>query len=221
MHRDDHWESIYSSRNWGKWPSLDLIRFLASEDFAEGACALELGPGSGANLWPVALRGFSIAGVDISPSAVDQARKKLHTEVRGWKEFPDGLVDGSVTSLPFGIAEFDLLIDVECVSCLPVGAAQVAYAEAYRVAKPGARLFVQTFGGRTDVGEVQRPDDGLIQPETGPLATVPGVRLTSGTAELAQLLGPWTIREVNTSTRTVSSGSMLIEEFVVIADKHH
>lgn len=221
MNRPDDWETIFSSRTWGQWPSLDLVRFLAGEHFEEHPCALELGPGGGANLWPLALRRFAIAGVDISPSAIAQVRTKLDKESPGWIEFPGGLIDGSAASLPFGADEFDLIVDIECVSCLPVELATSAYKEAYRVAKPGARLFVQTFGDRTDVGAARPDAGGLLHPTSGPLAVVPGVRLTSRPREVSALLGAWEIREINTSTRTVGGDSALIEELLIIADKAH
>lgn len=219
MDRTSDWETVFQSRSWGQWPSLDLVRFLAGYVYAESPCALELGPGGGANLWPLALRDFTIAGVDIAPSALAQVRTKLDNAVPGWTEYPGGLVDGSVTDLPFSASRFDLIIDVECVSCLSVDEARRAYAEAFRVARPGARLFVQTFGDRTYVGDSPLLDDGRFHPTVGPLAGVPAVRLARGQGELASILGPWNIRDFNTSTRTVSQGSMLVEEFIVVSDK--
>lgn len=221
MDRTADWETIFQSRTWGQWPSLDLVRFLAGEDFpeADSLSALELGPGGGANLWLLARRGFRIAGVDIAPSAISQVRSKLDSDVPGWIEFPNGLIDGSVTELPFGLNQFDLILDIQCVSCLSVGDAKQAYEEAYRVAKPGATLFLQAFGDRTYLGDAPPIGDGRVRPTDGPLAGVPGVRIPGGQDELESLLGPWKIREINTATRTVSGGSMLVEEFLVAADK--
>jgi 2-polyprenyl-3-methyl-5-hydroxy-6-metoxy-1,4-benzoquinol methylase len=84
------WEQVFLSQAWGKYPSEDLIRFVArnfykSEDRSR-VKILEVGCGPGANLWFFAREGFSFSGVDGSAAAIEQATARLDAEVLGWRE---------------------------------------------------------------------------------------------------------------------------------------
>ncbi len=71
---DPVWEDIYASREWGKYPPEELIRFIARTFYAvpdrKAIRILDLGCGSGAATWYVAREGFSAFGIDGSPSAI-------------------------------------------------------------------------------------------------------------------------------------------------------
>jgi SAM-dependent methyltransferase len=69
----DAWNKLFSDRTWGRYPSEDLVRFVARTfGNGEGKSALEVGCGPGANLWYLAREGFETCGVDLSPVAVEQ-----------------------------------------------------------------------------------------------------------------------------------------------------
>ena len=88
MH-DSVWESIFSSRSWGRYPAEDVVRFVAREVSAEKdrikLKALELGCGPGANLWLLANEGVAFDAIDESKTAVLQAKARLDREKPGWK----------------------------------------------------------------------------------------------------------------------------------------
>jgi SAM-dependent methyltransferase len=69
---------------------------------------LEIGCGTGNNLWFLADAGFTIAGLDIAPTAIAIARERLaclgHTDV--------DLRIGDLFSLPWPDEAFDIVIEV-------------------------------------------------------------------------------------------------------------
>jgi SAM-dependent methyltransferase len=73
------WNECYASGNlpWDTGePDPLLVEFVTSGGVAPGR-ALEVGSGTGTNAIWLAERGFDVLGVDLSPLAVERARKKL------------------------------------------------------------------------------------------------------------------------------------------------
>lgn len=70
MLNKDIWDMVFSNQEWGKYPSEDLIRFIARNFYKvenrKNVKILELGCGPGANIWYLAREGFSFCGVDCS-----------------------------------------------------------------------------------------------------------------------------------------------------------
>src|SRR3989344_8080282 len=70
-----------------RYPNEALVQFLAAHFFDLSKAArkrikiLELGCGSGANLWMLAREGFDTYGVDAAPTALSLCKKMLHS----WK----------------------------------------------------------------------------------------------------------------------------------------
>jgi len=91
MRRDPLWEEIFTERAWGRYPSEDLVRFgaqrLGHRQPRSDVRVLEVGFGTGANLWYFAREGYSVAGLE-------------GTET-GW---PKGLVPASIWRCLDGIA---------------------------------------------------------------------------------------------------------------------
>src|SRR5271155_1362805 len=81
---DPIWEDIFRSRSWGKYPPEHVIRFIALS--FSGAVdrskvrLLEIGFGPGANVWFMAREGFSVSGIDGSPTAIQRAQERLASE---------------------------------------------------------------------------------------------------------------------------------------------
>ena len=67
------WESIFTSRAWGKYPNEDLVRMVSRVERPRGL-AIELGCGSGANIGMLYAEGFRVIGVDFSETAISVAR---------------------------------------------------------------------------------------------------------------------------------------------------
>ena len=64
----DYWEDLFSTQDWGKYPPIELVKFIAknfySKEDKKDIRILELGSGTGANLWFCAREGFRVYGID-------------------------------------------------------------------------------------------------------------------------------------------------------------
>ena len=223
---DPVWESIFTNQAWGRYPGEDLIRFVAKNFYAPppdraSVRFLEVGFGTGANLWFLTREGFSANGIEGSKSAEAIARKRLDNECPGWSSAPQNgeLVVGDMINLHWPDATFDALIDSEAVYCNDFEESSRIYREMYRVAKPGAMLFVRTFatgcwgdGIGTAVGTRRYIADA------GPIQGKGSCRFTAED-ELVELLGPWKIIEVNLIQRSLDAQRQVIREWVVTAEK--
>ncbi|EAK8656878.1 class I SAM-dependent methyltransferase [Campylobacter coli] len=78
------WENIFSNKEWGKYPSENLIRFIARNFYnvknRNEIRILELGLGTGANLWFYAREGFRVSGIEWSKTGVERFQKRLDDE---------------------------------------------------------------------------------------------------------------------------------------------
>lgn len=77
------WDEIFSSQSWGKYPGESLIRFIAKNYYSRVRSEikiLEIGCGTGANLWYFAKEGFRTYGIDGSKKAISIANQRLNDE---------------------------------------------------------------------------------------------------------------------------------------------
>ena len=138
---DPIWERVFSSQAWGKYPGEDLIRFVARNYYSAPDRAavriLEVGSGTGANLWFLAREGFAAFGAEGSPTAAQQARDRLAAECPGWNAAPrhGEIVIGDIGRLPWPDGHFDALVDSEAVYCNSYDDSRAIYREMHRVAR--------------------------------------------------------------------------------------
>jgi SAM-dependent methyltransferase len=101
-----------------------------------GGCVLEVGCGRGVALPVLArlLRPARLAGLDLDPALLDEAR--AHAEAEG---IAVDLVPGDIRCMPFPDSAFDLVVDFG--TCYHIARAGQALAEIARVLAPGG-LFV-------------------------------------------------------------------------------
>ena len=224
---DPVWEKVFTSQAWGRYPGEDLIRFVARNYFATPERGkvrfLEVGCGTGTNLWFLAREGFSASGIEGSTAAASIARQRLDSECPTWSAAPCNgeLVVGDMTTLAWPDDHFDALIDSEAVYCSDFEESCRIYREMFRVGKRGGKLFVRTFatgtwgdGAGTAIGR------GRFVADAGPMAGKGPSRFTAE-AELSELLGPWRINEVNLITRSLDAQRHAIREWIVEAEKVH
>jgi len=125
------------------YPNEALIQFLASRYFdrpvpeRRGIRVLEVGCGSGSNLWMMAKEGFDTFGIDSSPEGIALARNHLQDK---WGVAAT-LTVGSFTDLPYADAYFDAVVDVVSLEVLNLADSAVALQEIRRVLKPGGACF--------------------------------------------------------------------------------
>ncbi len=141
-----HFEEQYKHlgmRAQRSYPNESLIQFIASRFFSlpyekrKNVKILEVGCGSGANLWMMAKEGFHVYGLDSSETALELARAHLSEKWDVSAEF----AKGSFTNLPYDNDMFDAVVDVVSLQHLTIADARNALTEIARVLKPGGEFF--------------------------------------------------------------------------------
>jgi SAM-dependent methyltransferase len=214
------WESIFSSRSWGRYPGEDLIRFVAREAFSSDRAklkALELGCGPGANLWFLANEGIVFDAIEGSASAVLQAKARLDKEKPGWK----GRIEtGNFCRLPKDFQDYNFILDSEAIYCNDFEESAQLIGELHQRLLPGGAFWSRTFAPGTwgvDSGERIGRDYWIAS--DGPLAGKGPVRLTP-LESVPELYGAaWASIEVGEITRHDGNPRQLVREWIIVARK--
>jgi SAM-dependent methyltransferase len=222
MSWDPVWEKIFKSQEWGSYPEPELIRFVARNFYKASdrhvIKILELGCGTGANLWYLAREGFSFAGIDGSETAVLQASARLDLECPDWKEISQVTLSFFDT-LPFENGTFDAIIDNEAVSCNSISDSLQAYKESARVLKKGGRIFARMFAPVTwGYGLGKKVDkDTFYDISEGPLFQRGRIRFTPA-EEIYKLLPDFELDPIDWVARSIGDGKE-IREWIVTGTK--
>lgn len=127
---------------------------MASRFFAAGGRVLDIGCGAGSNVLFLARSGFEAYGVDLSPGAVDAARRRaekehltVHVEV------------GDALRLPFADATFSSALDNGCFHTLPIDRRGDYATGVARVLAPGGTFLLSWIGRESTraLGPPHRP----------------------------------------------------------------
>ncbi|MCC0089426.1 class I SAM-dependent methyltransferase [Aeromonas veronii] len=135
-----------------RYPNESLIGFLASSLFhlskkERGECRiLEVGCGSGANIWMLAKEGFDTWGIDLSSAGIDLCKQVIAS----WNVNVQ-LDVGSMTELPYPDSYFDAIVDVVSMQHLTLTQHIATISEIYRCLKPGGYLFSYHLGKNSSV----------------------------------------------------------------------
>ena len=216
---DETWETIFRSRGWGRYPSEEVVRFVARRfpkiDDRQKVRILDLGCGGGANTWFLARDGFTVTAVDGSAAAVAQTRNLLKAEACTAEVTLRDFID-----LSFPDAAFDAVLDCAAIQHNPWNDITAIHQQVFRTLKPGGWFWGMmltadsTHGGDTDaagVGDVRGFRAGSM--EQGVL-----VHLFSRD-EVDRLLVRYDTVSVDTVDRTDGGGAVRIAQFVVAARK--
>lgn len=150
---ENKWESeIYAlGRQVNRWPFSplisDVVRISARQENPVES-VLELGCGTGNNVWFLNESGLRVCGIDIAPTAIAIAEER--SRALGFE--PDLRV-GDIVELPWNDQQFDLVIDRGTLSQVTLADMARTLAEVERVLKPGGvflsyNLFGWNCSGR-------------------------------------------------------------------------
>ena len=111
MDYNEHWDEKFKSRPWGKYPPEDLVSFIFRKFINKGISnisILEVGCGTGANLWFLQREGLKVAGIDSSQEGIRLAKKRLRNENFNLKLSKPSLKVGNFQNLPWDDKSFEL-----------------------------------------------------------------------------------------------------------------
>jgi ubiquinone/menaquinone biosynthesis C-methylase UbiE len=219
------WEKVYTTQSWPKYPGEDLVRFITKHFYNKPHRneyrLLEVGCGTGANIWYFAKEGFSFTGIDGSTSAIAQATTRLNLEVPDWKT-RGSLYIGEIESLPFQDQQFDAVIDHECVYCNSTKSSMRIYREMARVLKVGGKFFSKTvelgsWGDHTGT----RLEENYYIPAEGPLAGKGPARFTDVDFVPELISSSITIDTIERVIRIENTRSAEVKELIIWGTKNH
>jgi SAM-dependent methyltransferase len=216
---DPVWEETFRRRSWGRYPPEHLIRFVARWFFGvedrSRVRLLEIGCGPGANVWFTAREGFSVSGIDGSPTAIRQAEHRLAGE--GLKA---DLRVGDLTRLPWQNESFDGVIENASLYSNRMAAIKQALDEVHRVLRPGGPFLSSFFSDRSwgyGTGEMVEPE-GFIKLREGPLA-LGNFCFFLKRDRIPELFYRFDELEVERISRTLNGERHLIEQLVITCRK--
>lgn len=136
---DKVWEEIHAERDWGKYPSIDVVSFVARNYYSKerkNVRILDYGCGQGANTWFLAREGFDTYAFDGSPSAIKKA-EKMFTELELKADFKVMLGE----NLKYEDNFFDCVVDGATVSANLIPNVKIMLKEIHRVLKSGGKII--------------------------------------------------------------------------------
>ena len=165
---DPIWSEIYGQgRQVNRYPWDAVVSFVfryapRDRDRSE-VRILEVGCGTGNNLWFASREGFTVTGLDASEAAVDLARQRFKDEGLSG-EFNVG----DFTCLPHEDDTFDLAIDRAAITNCGYGAGSKAISEVRRVLKPGGYFIFNPYAdGHSSQATGMMGPDGVVLNITG------------------------------------------------------
>jgi len=125
-------------------PHRDLAK--VSRCFKKGGAVLDLGCGSGRNMFYLCEKGFKVSAIDIAPEGIRQIKKTLKKS--------DAVVGNVYKRLPYKNEQFDAIISIQVLQHATEEKIKSAIKEMHRILKPGGYIFV-TVCGRLSKGKVR------------------------------------------------------------------
>ena len=156
---DNMWEKIHSEVEWGKYPSEEVIRFVARNYYKKNRSnvrLLDFGCGTGAVTWYISREGFNSYGFDGSETAVKKAKARMEEE----NTLAELLV-ADAGDLPYNDEFFDGVIDSAVIYANKIEEISDILTEIYRVLKTNGKIFstglfnldTDGFGTGEDLGK--------------------------------------------------------------------
>lgn len=216
---DDVWESIFQKKEWGKYPSEHVIRFVAKNFYQghrENTKILEIGCGTGSNIWYLARERFDAYGIDGSETAIQLANDRLSEE-----KLKADMRVGDIIVLPYNDNYFDAVIDNECIYSNNLNDSEAIMKEVCRTLKKEGVFFSRTFADDTYIGRISKKAGHLEYTDIsdGPFAGAGFARLIDKEG-IMNLYGKFfNILSIDKIGHTVSNGEIFISEWIIIGRK--
>lgn len=220
MKQEALWNNIFSSREWGKYPAESLIRFVARNFYNSSRAnikILEIGCGTGANIWYLAKEGFDTYGIDHSNVGIGIANKRLISE-----GLEAHLSVGDVVNLDYENEFFDAVIDCECVYANNLESSRKILLEINRVLKNGGSFYSRTFAEDMFIGKplVKHSDFEYDEIQQGSLAGKGFTRLIDQNG-IKDLYGNiFNVISVDTLKYSNNNQEDIVSEYIVISKKN-
>jgi SAM-dependent methyltransferase len=213
------WETIFSTREWGRYPPEELIRFVARNYYGRDRGSvrfLELGCGPGPHVWYLAREGFDVTGIDGSPTAIEQARNRLTADGLDAR-----LEVGDFVELEqqFADERFDVVVDVTALQHNRLPEVRTVVEQAHRLLAEDGRMFaLMVSAGSWGDGLGTRLADGTYTdiPE-GPLAGTGLVHFFTREEIDEDVFAPFSSVEVDYSRRSIGGGAHAYQHWIVQA----
>lgn len=177
---DPVWDDIYESKSHPRAPydfvASFVFRNAPQTQSRKDVKILEIGCGSGSNLWFLALEGFSVSGVDGSKAAIHAAQERLQQH-----NCSGDLRVADFTNLPFDPEMFDLVIDRGALTCTGTSMMKKAIGEVHRVLKTGGKFLYNPISDSDTSyrSGVLSEDDLITDIEYGDFKDVGQIRFVS------------------------------------------
>lgn len=148
------YEDSYRSEGFGaqrRYPNEELCRFIGRnfskmpKEDRKDIRVLEVGCGSGANMWMLAREGLDAHGLDLSEESL-----KLCQQMLDMYNVKADLQSGDMMDLPYETSSFDVIVDIFSSNCLNEEDHKQFIAEVARVLKPGGLFFSYTPSKASD-----------------------------------------------------------------------
>lgn len=219
---DPIWEKKYSKGHTQLYP-WDLVVSFIFRNFPPNLLRkdfkiLELGFGTGSNVWFAAREGFQVYGIEASKSAVLFAKKRFELD-----SLEGDLRLGSFTELPFFDNYFDLVIDRCSLVCVGYNDQKKAINETRRVLRQGGSFLHNTYGkNHSSYLSGEEGKDGLTSNIVhGTLVDNGKLCFSSRKDIIEKFKNGWRLKQIERrkNTETLNYNNSIHEEWVVIAQK--
>ena len=216
---DPVWEKVFSEQPWGKYPGESLIRFIAGNFYKLNRSEvkiLEVGFGTGANIWYLAKENFDAYGIEGSETGVKLAYERLNEE--GLRA---NLIVGDIINLPYEDNFFDAVIDNECIYSNNMANSQIMFSEISRVLKMNGKFYSRTFSVDQFIGtefDILGKNE-YTNIKKGSLAGKGFVRLTDKKDIKDIYQNHFKIISVDELDSTSDNGAVKNSELIIIAKK--
>ena len=173
---DKTWELVHQNSTWGKYPSEDVVRFMARNYYSKDRSSikvLDIGCGGGANTWYFAIEGFDTYAFDGSPSAVEKTKELVKA-----MGLTANVIVCDAANLPYEDNYFDIVIDSGVITANTTQGINSIISECFRVLKKEGSLFctglfnTQTSGMNTGVKLEENTYSNLTEGRLAGIGTV-------------------------------------------------